>query len=336
MSSISALPRDQWLGVELRHLAALAAVAEEGSFRGAADRLGYVQSAISQQIAFLERLLSVRLLERSRGSRPVTLTDPGRVLLEHVEEILGRLGAARADLAALEDGRAGEIRLGLAPSVEAKLIPLLLTRLAVRSRIQLVVRSAHDDDATLLQLADNDLDAAIVSRPVCNAPYVSRPLLEDPYVLLVQSSSPLARRGTAPSAAELAAISLITRRAARDTQPALDQLSTLGIQPKTAHRSDDDATTHALVAAGIGAAILPALSHDAGDERVTALPLDDVIAPRRLTLAWHGQRTPTAALETVVRETVAASSGLAAELGARAASSERAPFPASARSASAL
>jgi DNA-binding transcriptional LysR family regulator len=326
MSIISALPRDQWLGVELRHLAALAAVAEEGSFRGAADRLGYVQSAISQQIAFLERLLGVRLLERSRGTRPVKLTDPGRVLLEHVEDILNRLGAARADLAALDEGRAGEIRLGLAPSVEARLIPQLVARLARRSRIELAVSPCHDDEVTLDLLTDNRLDAAIVSRPLVDGPLACRRLLEDPYVLLVQADSPLARRGTAPRAGEMAAISLITRSAAPDTRPAHDQLEALGIHPRSAHRSDDDATTHALVAAGIGAAIVPALSHDPNDPRVAALPLDDLLAPRPLTLAWHAQRTATPALQTFIGETVAASEALAAELRRRFASSARAPL----------
>src|SRR3954464_14755020 len=96
----STLPRKHWLGVEFRPLAALAAVANEGSFRGAADRLGYVQSAVSQQIAHLEKLVGVRLVERARGSKEVNLTSAGELLLGHADEILSRVYAARADLTA--------------------------------------------------------------------------------------------------------------------------------------------------------------------------------------------------------------------------------------------
>src|SRR4026207_128981 len=69
---------DGWLGVELRHLAALQAVAREGSFGGAAVALGSSQSAVSQQIAALERIVGERLVERPGGPRPVSLTDAGR------------------------------------------------------------------------------------------------------------------------------------------------------------------------------------------------------------------------------------------------------------------
>ena len=97
---------DSWLGVELRHLAALEAVAREGTFGRAAVSLGYTQSAISQQIQTLERLVGERLLERPGGPRAVTLTEAGALLLRHAESIIARLHAAQADMAALSQGQA--------------------------------------------------------------------------------------------------------------------------------------------------------------------------------------------------------------------------------------
>ena len=101
---------DSWLGVELRHLAALEAVAREGSFGRAAESLGYTQSAISQQIQTLERLVGERLLERPGGPRAVSLTEAGGLLLRHAEAIVARLHAAQADMAALAQGQAADLR----------------------------------------------------------------------------------------------------------------------------------------------------------------------------------------------------------------------------------
>ena len=125
---------DHSSGVEIRHLTALATVAEEGSFRRAASRLGYVQSAISEQIAALERIVGQQLVVRSRGAGAVELTDAGELLLAHANAILARVKAAEADLGALADGSAGSLRLGIYQSVGARVVPRLLPAIRVTGR----------------------------------------------------------------------------------------------------------------------------------------------------------------------------------------------------------
>src|SRR5690242_21839381 len=100
------MERNGFLSLELRHLAALEAVARTRSFGRAARELGYTQSAVSQQIAQLERIVGQRLFDRPGGPRRVEPTEAGLLLLGHAEAIVARLDAARADMAALEIGRA--------------------------------------------------------------------------------------------------------------------------------------------------------------------------------------------------------------------------------------
>src|SRR5207302_7756513 len=111
---------DSWLGVELRHFAALQAVAAEGSFGRAAERLGYTQSAISQQIQTLERLVGEKLVERPGGPRPVSLTEAGHLLLRHADSIIARLQAAQADLHALPSREPGGPRVGTSQAASAR------------------------------------------------------------------------------------------------------------------------------------------------------------------------------------------------------------------------
>src|SRR5215475_847217 len=89
-----------WTRIELRHLAALQAVAQTGAFGRAAGQLGYTQSSVSQQIAALEQLVGQRLVERTRGSSVVELTEAGKLLMRHADAIIARLHTAEADFAA--------------------------------------------------------------------------------------------------------------------------------------------------------------------------------------------------------------------------------------------
>jgi DNA-binding transcriptional LysR family regulator len=307
-------PRDRWLGVELRHLAALSALASERSFRGAAERLGYVQSAVSQQIAALERLVGVRLVERSRGARPLELTEAGRLLLEHVEEILARLRAAQADLARLSEGDRASVRVGVFESVAARILPAVVAELAHRRPEVTVVPTEAATDAGLFELvARGELDLAFADLPLPPGPFEHRRLLEDPYVLLVTRDSPLAAGPEPPRLEEIVRLPLIGYAGGRE-QPGVEaQLRALGLRPEFVFRTDVNATVHGLVAAGVGAAIVPRLCAERVDPRLAVVELGDRLRPRVLALFWHRERQLPAAVaefrEAVVRRFTADQAG---------------------------
>ena len=197
---------DQWLGVELRHLAALEAVAEEGSFGRAARRLGYTQSAVSQQIAQLEKLVGATLVERPGGPKAVSLTDAGRLLLRHADAIVARLHAAQADMSALLQGEAGPLRVGILQSVGARVLPALIQRFKRDfPRVSVQVREGNTAEDLLPLVEGGELDLAFAELPLPEGPLEWTELLQDPYVLLVSARSELAARDSAPSLREGAA-----------------------------------------------------------------------------------------------------------------------------------
>src|SRR6266576_5544726 len=152
---MSIMETNRLFGVELRHLAALEAVGRTRSFGRAARELGYTQSAVSQQIALLERNVGQRLVDRPGGPRPVDLTDAGRLLLRHADAIVAQLDAAQADLAAFTEGAAGPLRVGIYQSVGARILPALLRRF--RQDWPLVEVSVREeiDAADLLRLLEH-------------------------------------------------------------------------------------------------------------------------------------------------------------------------------------
>ena len=193
---------DRWLGLDLRHLIALKAIADEGSFGKAAERLGYTQSAISQQIAALERIVGLRLIERPGGPRPISLTEAGRILLRHADAIQARLLAAKADMSALEAGDAGRLRVGTFQSVGAKIIPRLLRGFSEsHPQVEVVLHESQDESELLELIERGDLDLTFWTLPVAAGPYETVELLHDPYVLVVPDGL-AAGDAQAPSDAE--------------------------------------------------------------------------------------------------------------------------------------
>jgi molybdate transport repressor ModE-like protein len=281
---------DQWLGVELRHLAALQAIAEHGSFGRAATALGYTQSAVSQQIATLERIVGPRLVERPGGPRPVELTEAGELLLTHAEAIVARLQAARADMEALQAGEAGTLRVGAFQSAGARILPELLRRyIAAWPRVAVSLEEA-EDETLLPQIEEGRLDLAFVMLPVSEAAVETVELVRDPYVLLTQADSPLARASTPPTFKEIGAMPLIGYRTCLGGMQVEERLRAAGIHPRMAFRSDDNATLQGMVAAGMGIALVPRLTVNEDDRRVAVIDLGDRVPPRLIGLAWHRDR----------------------------------------------
>src|SRR5690349_21774298 len=164
--------------IELRHLAALEAVGRTRSFVAAARGLGYTQSAISQQVAALERAVGQRLVERPGGPRPVALTEAGTLLLRHADSIVAQLDAAEADMAALAEGAAGPLRVGIFQSVGARILPALLRRFAERwPRVQVQVREEAAAIDLLRLVEHGALDLTVAELPLPEGPFESEEIL---------------------------------------------------------------------------------------------------------------------------------------------------------------
>src|SRR6478609_1810868 len=146
--------------VEIRHLQALQAVAAEGSFGRAADRLGFSQSAISQQIAALERVLGHRVFDRPGGSRRVELTPIGATLLTHATAVLEQLREAERDVETLLAG-GGRLAIGSFQSVSVKILPAVVGRILGESpHLDIRCSEFNNLDEIMVPLHAGELDLA--------------------------------------------------------------------------------------------------------------------------------------------------------------------------------
>ena len=186
-------------------------MADEGTFSRAATRLGYTQSAVSQQIAALERMVGTPLFDRPGGPRPVELTEAGRTMVEHARGVLRRLGAAQAEVAAVAAGDRGTIRVGTVQSVGTRVLPRLLASFHERRPgVDIVLRESYDVYELLDAVADGELDVTFTEvAPESRFEY--RRMLDDPFVLVAPAGSDVAERGSIP-VGEIVSLPLIGYR----------------------------------------------------------------------------------------------------------------------------
>jgi DNA-binding transcriptional LysR family regulator len=269
----------------------LRTIAEQGTFAAAAARLGYTQSAISQQLAALERITGQRLLERPRGRPPTGLTVAGELLLQHAQAIFARVQAARADLAALTATGGLPLRIGTFQSVGVHVVPQVLQRFRrAWPQAQVCPCEAADDAELLAAVEAGELDLTFTMLPVGDGPFQTVELLQDPYVVVVAAGSALARQDRPPSLRELAEQPLVGFRSRRMQQRIEALLHGRGIELNVVYHTDDNLTLQAMVAAGAGIALAPRLSVLPAAEGVVLLEPAAPLPPRLLGVAWHRDR----------------------------------------------
>ena len=301
---------EPWLGLEFRHLAALQAIADEGSFNAAARRLGYTQSAISQQIASLERIVGVRVIERLHGRQAVGLSPAGKTLLAHAAAIQARLGAARTDIDALARGTAGPLRIGAYESVSTRLLPPVLGRFVhVFPDVELELAEALFDLDLLRSLERGVLDLVFADLPLPPGPFEATTVLSDSWVLVAQAGSDHPASGPPTTLRELARLPLICYRTGRAMESLLGQLRAIGVDVNIVLRSNYNEAVQGHAAAGLGVALMPRLAVNLRDERTVVIELGELVPPRQIAVARHSERGSSEAADALV--------ALAVEFGRR-------------------
>jgi DNA-binding transcriptional LysR family regulator len=272
--------------VELRHLTAMAAVADEGSFGRAAARLGYTQSTVSQQIAALEKAVGGAVFDRPGGPKPVRITPLGTVVLAHGRDLLAR---AEAMASAVDRFKAGDGRvdIGTFQSVSNVILPLVIRGLRDEHPSCDIRLFEEETD----QPEVDDLDLMFFDGRV-GGDVEHRKLLDDPYLLV-------ARRGAFSDGpvrlAQLDGAPMVAHPPICDQARMEQALTRLGVRPQIVCRTAGNETVLSMVRAGMGSAILPRLavhSADAGsDGSLCVHELEPGLPPREIFLLWQANRT---------------------------------------------
>ena len=286
--------------VDFRQLTALREVARERSFGRAAQALGYTQSAVSQQIASLERLVGGPVFDRPGGPKPVELTPLGTLLLGHADILMEQLATADAELRAFARGQHGSLSVGTFQSVSVQLLPQIVREFRPgHTGIDLRLQESDDLDRLVDDLRDGSLDLSfvVVTEEVDGLEVIE--LFDDPFVL-VSPPGEVSEGDTIQleQLPELAMIGEFNTPCQRQLDADLRRAGVADLN--VVFRSTDNGAIQAMVRAGVGHALMPALAVDADDPDVRMQRMDPHLPPRTIGLAWRAHRSSSPAAEEFV------------------------------------
>jgi DNA-binding transcriptional LysR family regulator len=296
--------------LDVRRMRVLREVAQRGSFSAAAEALSFTQSAVSQQIAALEREAGTVLVQRS--ARGVRLTEAGEAVVRHTEAILARLAEAESELEAIAGLKGGRLRMAAFESAGATLMPLAIA--AFRDRhpaVELSMTMLEPEDS-VPQLRSGELDLAIT--------FTTRPapedgdglehvhLIDDPMYVVLPREHPLAHKRNL-RVADLADDAWIGGPANCECNRLIYRAcASAGFDPRIAFETDDYQASQGLVAAGVGVSLIAELGLRSVREDIVVRDIgrDTPVRKIHATTLSEGYRSPATQAMLAILADVAA------------------------------
>jgi DNA-binding transcriptional LysR family regulator len=290
--------------LDVRRMRVLREVAVRGSFSAAAEALSFTQSAVSQQIAALEREAGTVLVQRS--ARGVRLTEAGEALVRHTDAILARLSEAEAELEAIAGLRGGRLRMAAFESAGATLMPLAIARFrALHPAVELSMTLGETEDIEpQLKSGELDLVLGFGSRLQEDDGIERHFLVEDPMLLVLPRDHPLAAKRNLRLADLVDEAWIGGPPSCECNRLIYGACSRAGYDPRIAFETDDYAAVQGFVAAGVGVSLIAELGLTTIRDDIVVRDLGRETPVRRIYAAVAGgYRTPaTTAMLEVLRE----------------------------------
>ena len=300
--------------LDLKRLSILREVARRGSFSGAADELYLSQSAVSQQVATLEKEVGMRLLDRTREGPK--LTDAGAVLVGHAEAAIARLDEAERELAAIAGLEGGGLRLASFPSASATILTEALSAFHDRHPDVRLTVSDAEPEISLPRLRGGELDLALSfdypSVPASEDRDLERTLLltECMYVALPKAH-PLAEREVVPLTDLCESVWLAGSCPSSCGEAVLGACRRAGFEPRVGFSSDDYHVMQGFIAAGLGVTLLPDLALPTLRPDLVVRPTDPPAPERRVWAVTRGEGSRSPATAEMLAVLVEVGAGMA-------------------------
>ncbi|QVQ50635.1 LysR family transcriptional regulator [Spiractinospora alimapuensis] len=297
--------------MELRRLRLLRELARRGTVSAVADASSMTPSAVSQQLAALQREARTTLYVRE--GRRLRITDAGLLLVDHTERLLAGMEEAESALAELAATVTGPVRLSAFPTVARSLVPEAIAECQRRHPGLRVILDEREATQSIEALHNHETDLALVYEygllPPLDSPGITlRPLREERFVLLLPPG-----RELGPDAiplTDLAEETWIGAYSDTSGRAALNRAcAAADFQPRVDYASNDYTVIIALVRAGLGIALAPEIALEPGDTDIVVRHLADTPITRTISLATRAGTARSPALKAVANSLAVAAQG---------------------------